>query len=145
MAQRSSSQALLDAPAIDAEVFAGDCFKSGCISRRILTHVTGRWGVLLITALGEHSPLRFSELRTRIEGISEKILSQKLREFEADGLITRRDHGVVPPHVDYSLTSLGTGVAGHLEALTTWIENNAAEFLRVCPESAAISRAPMNS
>ena len=101
---------------------AGDCFNPNCVSRTILTHVTGRWGSLVIAALRICGVLRFSQLRGRIGGISEKMLAQTLRDLERDGLILRTSRPVVPPYVDYRLTAMGIGVAEHVEGLVRWIE-----------------------
>ena len=81
----------------------GDVFQLGCPSRDIMRHVTSRWGVLLLIALqgGTH---RFSALRRKVTGVSERMLAQTLQWFEADGLVERRAYPVVPPHVEYSLT-----------------------------------------
>ena len=105
----------------------GDCYADVCPARRILTHVTGRWGSLVLAALVEGT-LRYSALRARIGGISEKMLAQTLRELEADGLVTRTSRPVVPPHVDYALTAHGRGIAAHLHALIDYIETNVVEL-----------------
>jgi DNA-binding HxlR family transcriptional regulator len=102
----------------------GNCYDRRCPSRDILAHLTGRWGSLIAGALRRNGTMRFSELRDRIEGISEKMLAQTLRDLEHDGLISRVSHGTVPPHVDYSLTPLGEGAAKHVEALVDWVEVN---------------------
>ncbi len=107
----------------------GDCFSRACVSRSVLAHVTGRWGSLVIAALRVAGVLRFSELRDRIEGISEKMLAQTLRDLERDGLLTRTSRPVVPPHVDYRLTPMGAGVAEHIEALVRWIERHARDVM----------------
>jgi DNA-binding HxlR family transcriptional regulator len=107
----------------------GDCFKRSCPSRAVLGHVTGRWGSLVVAALRQERVLRFSELRERIDGISEKMLAQTLRELERDGLILRTSRPVVPPYVDYRLTKLGAGVAEHVEALVRWIEVNVRDVV----------------
>jgi DNA-binding HxlR family transcriptional regulator len=106
----------------------GNCFAAGCASRAVLAHVTGRWGSLVIAAISAAGTLRFSQLRDRIEGISEKMLAQTLRELERDGLVLRTSRPVVPPHVDYELTALGRGVAGHIQALVTYLEANVTQF-----------------
>jgi DNA-binding HxlR family transcriptional regulator len=106
----------------------GNCFDRTCPGRNILAHVTGRWGTLVMAALKVHGTLRFSQLRDRIDGISEKMLSQTLRELEGDGLVRRISLPVVPPHVEYDLTPLGIGVAQHLEALVDWIETHIREL-----------------
>jgi DNA-binding HxlR family transcriptional regulator len=102
----------------------GNCFNRRCPTRAILGHVTGRWGALVLAAVREADVLRFSELRDRIDGISEKMLAQTLRDLERDGLLVRTSRPVVPPYVDYRLTELGAGVAEHVEALVRWIETN---------------------
>ena len=111
------AQQMLDAYA-RADVMAADC-----PSRPVLQHLTSRWGVLVMAALatGTH---RFSELRRRIGGVSERMLAQTLQQLEGDGFVRRRDYGEVPPRVDYSLTPLGEGAAVHLVALAGWIEAN---------------------
>jgi DNA-binding HxlR family transcriptional regulator len=81
--------------------------------------IGGRWRTVLLSHLKE-GVHRYGELRRRTPGISEKMLSQRLRELEADGLITRRDHGTVPPHVEYDLTDEGRTLAPVLRALYDW-------------------------
>jgi len=106
----------------------GNCFDRRCLTRSVLAHVTGRWGALVMAALKVDGTLRFSQLRDRIDGISEKMLSQTLRDLEGDGLVRRISLPVVPPHVEYDLTPLGLGVAEHLEALVDWIETHVREL-----------------
>ncbi|WP_149140390.1 winged helix-turn-helix transcriptional regulator [Gemmobacter caeruleus] len=105
-----------------------DVLAAECPSRQILAHLTSRWGTLVMLVLlsGTH---RFSALRRRIGGVSERMLAQTLQQLEADGLVTRRVHDVVPPHVDYSLTDLGHEAGTHLAALTGWIEDNLPRIL----------------
>ena len=81
--------------------------------------VGGRWRTVLLSRLKE-GVHRYGELRRLVPGISEKMLSQRLRELEADGLITRRDLGTVPPHVEYDLTEQGRSLAPVLQALYDW-------------------------
>ena len=101
----------------------GEILARDCPSREILNHVCSRWGVLVLVVLldGMH---RFSELRRKIGGVSEKMLSQTLQSLEQDGFIDRKALPVVPPHVEYSLTPLGVEVAKQVDGLTTWIEQN---------------------
>ena len=94
-----------------------------CPSRVVLNHVTSRWGLLALIALQE-KPLRFSELRRAIGKVSEKMLSQTLKTLEKDGFVHRQSFDVMPPHVEYSLTSHGQGVSLHVKALATWVETN---------------------
>src|SRR5437879_6386996 len=88
---------------------AFDVFARACPSRHTLEHVTGRWGSLTLGALNEGT-LRFNELRRRVDGISEKMLSQTLHALERDGLVHREAQPVNPPRVDYALTPLGEAV-----------------------------------
>ncbi len=102
---------------------SGNVFADKCPSRLILNHITSRWGVLVLVALlaGTH---RFSELRRKINGVSERMLAQTLQVLEADGFIDRRSLPVVPPHVEYSLTPLGVEVAEQVRSLVDWIQQN---------------------
>ena len=101
-----------------------------CPSRAVLSHVTSRWGVLVLIAL-EHETLRFSALRRRIGGVSERMLAQTLQWLEQDGLIERRAFDVVPPHVEYSLTPLGAEAAEKVRALADWIETSLPRIAEV--------------
>jgi len=93
-----------------------------------LKHVTSRWGVLLLVGLlsGTH---RFSELRRKVNGISEKMLAQTLQWLEGDGFVERISYPVVPPHVEYRLTPLGEEIGRKVEALADWIEVKLPEIL----------------
>ncbi|MDT0395751.1 MULTISPECIES: helix-turn-helix domain-containing protein [Streptomyces] len=98
-------------------------FAKACPSRGTLEHVTGRWGALTLGALHEGS-LRFNELRRRVDGVSEKMLSQTLQALERDGLVHREAQPTNPPRVDYELTPLGREVAGRLLALIQYVEGS---------------------
>ena len=100
-----------------------DVLNEKCGSRVVLSHVTSRWGPLVLIALLDGT-LRFSALRRRIGGVSERMLTQSLRLLEDDGLIERIAHQVVPPHVDYRLTPMGGEVAQNVLALAQCIERN---------------------
>ncbi len=101
----------------------GNLFAPACPSREIMKHVTSSWGVLVLIAL-QDGTLRFSELRRKVAGVSERMLAQTLQWLEADGLVERRAFKVVPPHVEYELTPMGVEAAGHVAALADWIEEN---------------------
>ena len=100
-----------------------DLESANCPSREILDHVTSRWGVLVLLVLRERTH-RFSELRQRIGGVSEKMLAQTLRILETDGFVNRRAYAEVPPRVEYTLTPMGGEVAAHVGALGDWILEN---------------------
>jgi DNA-binding HxlR family transcriptional regulator len=106
----------------------GNVLAPDCPSRPILQHLTNRWGTLVMVALAT-GPHRFAELRRTVGGVSERMLSQTLKELEADGFVLRTAHQVVPPHVDYELTPLGHEAAAHVVALVGWVEEALPEIL----------------
>jgi DNA-binding HxlR family transcriptional regulator len=118
----------LPATTLSAKLQRGDLFSEKCPSREILKHMTSRWGVLILVALlgGTH---RFSDLRRKIGGVSERMLAQTLQWLEHDGLVRRQSFPVVPPHVEYSLTPLGQEAAGKVEALADWIEGRLPQIM----------------
>lgn len=117
---------------LSEHLMRGNLFAEACPSREVLKHVTSRWGVLLLVALmaGTH---RFSDLRRKIGGVSEKMLAQTLQWLEADGFVLRVQYPVVPPHVEYSLTPLGQEVALRVRDLADWIEVKLPEILDASP------------
>jgi DNA-binding HxlR family transcriptional regulator len=106
----------------------GDVYNSGCPGQMIVEHVTSRWAPLILTALGD-GPMRFFELRDKIHGLSEKVLSQKLRTLVRDGLVSRTVEPATPPRVSYALTPLGEGLEHRLQGLIKWIVANGSEIL----------------
>ncbi|MEV6510831.1 helix-turn-helix domain-containing protein [Streptomyces sp. NPDC051642] len=112
----------------EEQSFPYDVFAKACPSRGTLEHVTGRWGGLTLCALHEGS-LRFNELRRRVDGVSEKMLSQTLHALERDGLVHREAQPTNPPRVDYELTPLGHGVAERLKGLVDFVESRMDDVL----------------
>lgn len=100
-------------------VLQADPYRSGCATRRILDRIGDRWTVLIVGALGD-GDARFSELRRRIEGISQKMLTQTLRGLERDGLVRRTVYPEVPVRVEYALTDAGRTLLEPLAALQQW-------------------------
>ncbi len=84
--------------------------------------VTGKWKSLILWELDHHGTRRFGELRRGLPGVSEKMLTQHLREMEEDGLVHREVYREVPPKVEYSLTEHGVSLNAALESLGTWGE-----------------------
>ena len=113
----------------------GDLFAEGCPSRQVMRHVTSSWGVLILIAL-QDGTLRFSALRRRVTGVSERMLSQTLQWLEGDGLILRKSYPVVPPHTEYSLTDLGQEAAERVAALADWIEDRLPSMMNGSDRSA---------
>jgi DNA-binding HxlR family transcriptional regulator len=81
--------------------------------------IGGKWRSVILSHLKE-GVHRYGELRRRMPDVSEKMLTQRLRELEADGLVMRRDLGTTPPHVEYRLTDEGHSLAPVLQALYDW-------------------------
>ncbi len=106
--------------------FPGGVFPAACPSRVLLDHVMSKWGVLVLVSLTEGSQ-RWSELRRRAQGVSEKMLAQTLRTLQEDGLVLRDARPVVPPHVEYSLTTPGEELAAHLVPLMQWVAGHAGD------------------
>lgn len=82
--------------------------------------VSGKWKGLILWELNAHRVRRFAELRRGLTGVSEKMLTQHLREMEEDGLVHREVHAEVPPRVEYSLTEAGTTLNQALVPLGAW-------------------------
>lgn len=94
-------------------------YDRNCPSRAMLDRLGDRWAVLVVGALSA-GPLRFKELATAVDGVSQKMLTQTLRGLERDGLLTRTSQATIPPRVDYQLTEAGAGAAGPMKALEEW-------------------------
>lgn len=105
---------------------AYDPYVHDCPSRQLLDRIGDRWTVLVIGAL-EDGPQRFSQLARRVDGVSQKMLTQTLRHLEADGLVLRTAHPEIPPRVEYELTDLGTSLLEPLGALLSWAKDHMGE------------------
>ena len=119
----SSSEQPAERLPLSEQIRRGEVLNPNCPSREILRHITSRWGLLILIALSDNT-LRFSELRRKVGGVSEKMLAQTLQSLEEDGFIDRRSYPVVPPHVEYSLTPLGIEVKDQVAGLADWLESN---------------------
>lgn len=113
--------------AATAPSMVGNCDVATCVSRAVLLHLASKWGALVLRTL-TRGEKRYSEIRWAIEGISEKMLAQTLRDLEGDGLVLRTSYPVVPPHVVYSLTPLGEECAEHVGTLLHWIETHISDL-----------------
>ncbi len=107
----------------DAEVYS----TGGCPSRLILDRIADKWTTLIIGILAQSKHRRFNELRRMIGGISQKMLTQTLRDLERDGLVTRTIFPEIPPRVEYELTQLGRTLCGPLGSLTQWAHDHMDE------------------
>jgi len=97
---------------------------ANCPVRGVLDRISGKWQTLLIVALAE-GPRRFGELKRALPDISQRMLTQSLRELQRDGLVARRVYPTAPPSVDYRLTDMGRSLIGPLAALIRWAEERA--------------------
>jgi DNA-binding HxlR family transcriptional regulator len=99
------------------------------LAREVLQTVTATWSLSVMRVLAEaNGPLRFSRVLERVEGISQKTLTQTLRTLERDGLITRTLYPQVPPRVEYELTALGLDLLAPVASLWRWIAGRLPEF-----------------
>ncbi len=104
-----------------AEIRASGFSFDNCPVRDVLARIAGKWATLIVTALAER-PHRFGELRRALDDISQRMLTQTLRELQRDGLVHRRVFATQPPSVEYSLTDLGRSLLPSLTALVHWAE-----------------------
>lgn len=126
---------------VEASVYAKDC-----PSRQVLDRIGDAWSVLIVGSLKD-GPLRYTQLAQRVPGVSPKMLTQTLRGLERDGLVTRTVHPVVPPRVDYALTTLGRSLLGLVDALQQWAETHIGDVIeardaydaRAASQSTAVS------
>jgi DNA-binding HxlR family transcriptional regulator len=99
-----------------------------CPSRTSLVRIANKWTAMIVIVLGR-GPTRFRDLKSTVEGISGKVLTETLRDLERDGLVSRSVYGEVPPRVEYELTELGRTLHAPLSALGQWAEAHIAEVL----------------
>ncbi|MDX3660539.1 helix-turn-helix domain-containing protein [Streptomyces sp. ID05-26A] len=99
-----------------------------CPSRTSLARIANKWTAMAVSVLG-NGRARFGDLKTQLDGISGKVLTETLRDLERDGLITRHVYAEVPPRVEYELTELGLTLHEPLLALCRWAEEHIAEVL----------------
>ena len=104
-------------------------FVAECPTRLVLDRVADKWAVLILILLMQAGPLRFNVLRRRIEGVSQKMLSQTLKSLERDGLVSRHAWPTVPVTVEYAITPLGRTLAATVDGLRLWAERYIADVL----------------
>jgi DNA-binding HxlR family transcriptional regulator len=102
---------------------AGNVFDANCSARHALELISGKWAMLILSALRER-PMRNAELLRRIGGISQKVLTETLRDLERNGLVLREDRRTMPLHVEYRLSTLGQSLSEALVVLDRWAEQN---------------------
>ncbi len=105
-----------------------DVYHPGCPSRTALRLIGDRWTALVIGVLAER-PRHFGDLRRRVPGVSQKMLTQTLRSLQRDGLVSRTELATSPVRVEYALTPLGVSLVEPLAALRDWAERHIPEVL----------------
>jgi DNA-binding HxlR family transcriptional regulator len=100
---------------------------TNCRAREMLVRVADKWSMYIIHVLANEGPLRFSELRRRVDGVSQRMLTVTLRGLERDGLVSRAMYPEVPPRVEYELTPLGATLRQIVHALIEWSGAHLAE------------------
>jgi len=104
-------------------------FNSKCPARYLLSILTGKWNLLVVDALSERR-WRNGELLRKIDGISQKMLTQTLRGLEDLNLVRRIDMGTIPPHVEYELTKAGKELREKICSFDRWVEQNMFELIK---------------
>ena len=108
-----------------AAVFTGTCSqKKICPVKDIMATYGDKWSMYTILLLGQHTKMRFNEMRTAITGISQRMLAVTLRSLEQDGMISRTLYPEIPPRVEYTLTELGESLLKQMLEFATWAEAN---------------------
>ena len=103
-------------------------FERDCPIRIVIDRIADKWTVLLVSLLSDGKPHRFNELRRNVEGISQKMLTQTLRDLERDGLVRRTVYPEVPPRVEYALTPMGVTLCGPIRQLGDWATTHVDEI-----------------
>ena len=113
---------------METRILFPDAYAADCPSRQVLDRIGDKWATLIILLLKD-GPKRFSELQRKIHGISQKMLTQTLRNLARDGLIHRTMYAEIPPRVEYTLTPLGETLCEPIAAIVGWAEAHINEVL----------------
>ena len=114
-----------------AKVFAGNCLqKNICPVKDILARFGDKWSIYCVLLLGQYSKMRFTELKSGIHGISQRMLTVTLRSLEEDGIVIRTIYPEIPPRVEYQLTELGLSLLTQLMELASWADSHSNEIIK---------------
>jgi DNA-binding HxlR family transcriptional regulator len=134
---------IADAPANLPEVVAPSnfeqCRRHAVPMTEVLSRIGSKWTIFVIMALTQ-GPMRFSELKRYIEGVSQKMLTATLRDLEQDGFVTRKVTPTIPPRVDYELTDMGRELRKPLAAIGEWARRNSERVTAAREEYASAHR-----
>lgn len=129
---RPRPDTIADAPMLQRDDTAlrsfAECKRAAIPMAEVLSRIGSKWTVYVIMALTS-GPMRFSELKRHIEGVSQKMLTSTLRDLEEDGFITRKVTPIIPPRVDYELTEMGLELRKPLAAIAEWARNNSERVM----------------
>lgn len=100
-----------------------------CKAAPILEWLGNKWTLAVLMKISENEPVRFNELYRNIPSISEKVLSQTLKQLTTDGLIRRELFADVPPRVEYTMTDFGKSLLPHVESLINWGHENFGQIM----------------
>ncbi len=106
------------------------CDTNSCGVRDAILIIGGKWKSMIMYALGQHKLIRFNQLKAMIPQISQKMLTQQLRELERDGLVSRKVFPEVPPRVEYSITELGLSIGYIYKEIHLWQQQHIKEIER---------------
>jgi len=111
-----------------AEIAAPDAVdpRVELLVNELIGRVADKWTMIILEVLEQRGTLRFTQLARAVAGISQKMLTQTLRQMERDGMVTRTVHPVIPPHVDYALTDLGQSLGAAFCGVWIWAEEHLA-------------------
>lgn len=126
---------------VNSSGLPADAYCAACPTRAALDRLASKWTILIVDALDD-GPLRYRALHRRIDGVSQKMLTQTLRSLEEDGLVLRTVFPTKPPQVEYALTTLGRSLSGPIRAIREWAENHINEVLAARQAINAASRLP---
>jgi DNA-binding HxlR family transcriptional regulator len=110
-----------------ADIPEPNIYKAACPSRQLLSRIGDKWSVVILSSL-EHQPVRFGELKRICDGISQKMLTQTLRNLQRDGLIHRRLITEKPLRVEYALSGLGINLLTRLNPLIDWVHGHCTQI-----------------
>jgi len=106
------------------------CTANSCEIRDAFMMIGGKWKSMILYVLSTQGVVRFNQLKKTVSGISQKMLTQQLRELERDGLIKRQAFPEVPPRVEYSMTELGLSLGPIYQVVHNWEQENLTEIYK---------------
>lgn len=112
---------------IEGGADAAEVARTDALAREVFMGLANKWAILIVSSLGEGTR-RFTELRSAVDGISHKMLTQTLRGLERDGVVHRTVHPTVPPRVEYRLTEAGTALLRTIDGMCDWTHRYMTEI-----------------